>query len=179
MNLGNLDFEFVLWSLPSIGAHLLPCRGDFDIRISSLGYINSTNSYVRIYKHFYAKQSQFYAFIAPKRRFHEKTNPIQTQFNPKQTQLNPKQTQFKADSNPICHDVSFCEAGFVDRPKRPLISNVSPAPQLIEKLTKMLQIFKQFVNTPSFLIDKSIDYALYGYRGTLYKSKMEKVSNAH
>jgi hypothetical protein len=44
---------------------------------------------------FYAKQSQFYPFFAPKRRFHEKTNPIQTQFKPIQTQLNPKQSQFK------------------------------------------------------------------------------------
>jgi hypothetical protein len=35
----------------------------------------------------YAKQSQFYAFFALKSRFHEKTNPIQTQFNPKQTQF--------------------------------------------------------------------------------------------
>ena len=44
---------------------------------------------------FYAKQTQFYAFFARKRRFHKKTNPIQTQFNPKQTQLKPKQTQFQ------------------------------------------------------------------------------------
>ncbi len=35
---------------------------------------------------FYAKQTQFCAFIARKRRFHEKTKPIQTQFKPKQTQ---------------------------------------------------------------------------------------------
>ena len=28
---------------------------------------------------FYAKQTQFYAIFARKRRFHEKTNPIQTQ----------------------------------------------------------------------------------------------------
>jgi len=44
---------------------------------------------------FYAKQTQFCAFFARKRRFHEKTNPIQTQFKPKQTQFKPKQTQFK------------------------------------------------------------------------------------
>ena len=44
---------------------------------------------------FYAKQTQFYLFFARKRRFHEKTNPIQTQFNPKQSQFKPKRTQFK------------------------------------------------------------------------------------
>jgi hypothetical protein len=36
VNLGNLDFDILMWSLPSIGAHLLPYRGDFDIRISNL-----------------------------------------------------------------------------------------------------------------------------------------------
>ena len=46
---------------------------------------------------FYAKQTQFCAFFAQKRRFHEKTKPIQTQFNPKQTQFKANQTQ----SNPI------------------------------------------------------------------------------
>jgi hypothetical protein len=49
---------------------------------------------------FYAKQSQFYAFFARKRRFHEKTNPIQTQLKPIQSQFNPKQTQFKPISKP-------------------------------------------------------------------------------
>jgi len=44
---------------------------------------------------FYAKQSQFYSFSARKRRFHKKTNPIQSQFKPKQSQFNPIQTQFK------------------------------------------------------------------------------------
>ncbi|MCP4609473.1 MAG: hypothetical protein GY845_12235 [Planctomycetes bacterium] len=32
------------------------------------------------------KQTQFYAIFTPKRRFNEKTNPIQTQFKPKQSQ---------------------------------------------------------------------------------------------
>jgi len=44
---------------------------------------------------FYAKQTQFCALFARKRRFHEKTNPIQTQLKPIQSQFNPKQTQFK------------------------------------------------------------------------------------
>jgi len=39
---------------------------------------------------FYAKQTQFYAFIARKRRFHEKTNPIQTQFKPNSKPIKPK-----------------------------------------------------------------------------------------
>ena len=57
---------------------------------------------------FYAKQSQFYAFFAPKRRFHEKTNPIQTQYkaNLTQNKANLSQfkanlSQFKAKTNPI------------------------------------------------------------------------------
>ncbi len=49
---------------------------------------------------FYAKQTQFYAFFARKRRFHEKTKPIQTQFNPIQTQFKPKQSQFKPNFTP-------------------------------------------------------------------------------
>jgi hypothetical protein len=47
-------------------------------------------------------------FFTGKRRFHQKTKPIQTQFKPNkaktkpiQTQFNPKQTQFKANSKPI------------------------------------------------------------------------------
>jgi hypothetical protein len=43
----------------------------------------------------YAKQTQFYAIIARKRRFYEKTKPIQTQSKPIQSQFNPKQSQFK------------------------------------------------------------------------------------
>ncbi|MBW7990742.1 MAG: hypothetical protein FVQ84_12110 [Planctomycetes bacterium] len=50
---------------------------------------------------FYAKQTQFYAFFICKRLFHQKTNPIQTQFNPIQTQFKPKQTQYKANSKPM------------------------------------------------------------------------------
>jgi hypothetical protein len=44
---------------------------------------------------FYAKQTQLYAFFARKCQFHEKTNPIQTQFKPNLSQLKPKQTQSK------------------------------------------------------------------------------------
>jgi hypothetical protein len=56
---------------------------------------------VRQITSFYAKQSQFYAFLTGKRRFHQKTNPIQTQFKankannkPNLTQNKPNQTQF-------------------------------------------------------------------------------------
>ena len=65
---------------------------------SLLTNLRSTNvENVRQITPFYAKQSQFYAFFARKRRFHEKINPIQTQLKPKQTQFNPIQTQFKAN----------------------------------------------------------------------------------
>ena len=50
---------------------------------------------------FYAKQTQFYSFLARKRRFHEKTNPIQTQFKANLTQNKPNLIQNKANSNPI------------------------------------------------------------------------------
>jgi len=57
---------------------------------------------------FYAKQTQFFAFFAQKRRFHEKTNPIQTQYkaNLTQNKANLSQfkanlSQFKAKTNPI------------------------------------------------------------------------------
>ena len=50
---------------------------------------------------FYAKQTQFYTFFAPKRRFHEKTNPIQSQFKPNLTQNKPNLSQNKPNSNPI------------------------------------------------------------------------------
>ncbi len=56
---------------------------------------STTVENVRQITPFYAKQTQFYVLLARKRRFHQKTNPIQTQLKPKQTQLKPKQTQFK------------------------------------------------------------------------------------
>jgi len=65
---------------------------------------STTVENVRQINPFYAKQSQFYAFFARKRRFHQKTNPIQTQLKPIQSQFNPKQTQFKpiqTQSKPI------------------------------------------------------------------------------
>jgi len=81
--LSNLDFE---------------CVSDFDIRISSLGYINSTNSYVRIYKPFMQNKANFVRF-SPENACLTKnkanSNPIQSQLKPIQTQFNPKQTQFK------------------------------------------------------------------------------------
>jgi hypothetical protein len=109
----------------------------------------------------------------------QKTNPIQSQLKPKQTQFKPNKANNKPNSNPICRGVASSEDRFVERPKRLPISNGTPAPKFIEKLTKMLQIFKQFVNIPPFLIDNSINYALYGYRGTFINQQMEKVSNAH
>ena len=53
---------------------------------------------------FYAKQSQFCAFLARKRRFHEKTKPIQTQFKANKAKNKP-------NSKPICRKAkneSFC-----------------------------------------------------------------------
>ena len=63
----------------------------YDFRIIMYFYIGAN----------YAKQTQFYAFFAPNRRFHEKTNPIQTQFKANLTQNKPNFSQNKANSNPI------------------------------------------------------------------------------
>jgi hypothetical protein len=64
---------------------------------------------------FYAKQSQFYAFFARKRRFHKKTNPIQTQFKPNKAKNKPNLSQFlsqfKPNSNPILSSVAYGEGG--------------------------------------------------------------------
>jgi len=130
---------------------------------------STTVENVRQITPFYAKQSQFCAFLARKRRFHEKTKPIQTQLKPKQTQFKPNKANNKPNSNPTCRCVAPSEDRFVERPKRLPIANGAPAPQFIEKLTKMLQIFKQFVNIPPFLIDNSINYALYGSLNTLFQ----------
>jgi hypothetical protein len=51
---------------------------------------------------FYAKQTQFYAFFTGKRRFHQKTKPIQTQFKPNKAKNKPNLTQNKPNSKPIC-----------------------------------------------------------------------------
>jgi hypothetical protein len=63
---------------------------------------STTVENVRQITPFYAKQSQFYAFFARKRRFHEKTKPKQTQLKPIQSQFKPKQTQFKPKNKPNC-----------------------------------------------------------------------------
>ena len=94
--MSHLDFEIV---------------SDFELRISSLSYINSTNSYVRIYKPFMQNKPNFRndkmsANLFTTRVYeenghsgHQKTKPIQTQFNPIQSQFNPKQSQFKPNQS--------------------------------------------------------------------------------
>ena len=61
---------------------------------------STTVENVRQINPFYAKQSQFYVFFTRKSRFHEKTNPIQTQFNPKQTQFKANKAKNKPNSKP-------------------------------------------------------------------------------
>jgi len=65
LNLCHLDFDIV---------------SDFELRISSLWWICSTfvENSLQITP-FYAKQTQFYPFLAPKRRFFEKQTQFQTQ----------------------------------------------------------------------------------------------------
>ncbi len=62
---------------------------------------STTVENVRQITPFYAKQTQFCAFFARKRRFHEKTKPKQTQLKPIQTQFKANLTQNKPNSNPI------------------------------------------------------------------------------
>ena len=66
-------------------ARLITLKGisDFDIRISSLCYINSTKTYVRIYKQFMHNEPNF------------------PQFSNKNDDKAKKRTQFKANTNPI------------------------------------------------------------------------------
>jgi fructose-specific phosphotransferase system IIA component len=61
---------------------------------------------VRQINPFYAKQTQFCAFFTGKRRFHQKTNPIQTQFKANKANNKPNLSQNKANSNPIKANLS-------------------------------------------------------------------------
>ncbi|MBC8472220.1 MAG: hypothetical protein H8D56_22390 [Planctomycetes bacterium] len=85
-----------------------------DIRISSLSYINSTNSYVRIYKLFMQNKANFrndkmnttlnmtsiYKIFSAGSG--QKTKPIQSQFKPNQSQNKANLSQFQSQTNPIC-----------------------------------------------------------------------------
>ena len=118
--------------------------------------------------------------------------------NPKQTQFNPKQTQF--DERPKLMQSIYLQSVMMTKPHcgfvktKPIkannqssliinhlegkansnpISSVSPVLQFIEKLhEKMLQIFNNLLISPPFLIDNSIDYALYGVSRHIYQSKI-------
>jgi hypothetical protein len=59
---------------------------------------STTVENIRQINPFYAKQTQFCAFFARKRRFHVKTKPKQTQLKPIQTQFKPN----KAKNKPNC-----------------------------------------------------------------------------
>ena len=105
-------------------SHLdLDIVSDFDIRISSLCYINSTNSYVRIYKQIMQNKPNFrndkmnttldmtsnYKILSLRRG--QKTKPIQSQFKPNLTQNKPNLSQFQSQTNPICrkgNNEHFC-----------------------------------------------------------------------
>ena len=92
------------------------------IRISSLCYINSTNSYVRIYKQIMQNKANFrndkmninldmtskYKILSAGSG--QKTKPIQTQFKANLSQNKPNLSQNKANSNPI-------QTQFVERAK--------------------------------------------------------------
>ena len=109
MNLSHLDFDIPNMEFTLDVSSLASLSGD--IRISRLSYINSTNSYVRIYKPFMQNKPNLrndkmniIAFITMRYgklgtldgcKNKAKTNPIKAKTKPIQTQFNPKQTQFK------------------------------------------------------------------------------------
>ncbi|MBL7145038.1 MAG: hypothetical protein ISS76_12460 [Phycisphaerae bacterium] len=98
LNLIRLDFDIV---------------SDFDIRMSSLCYINSTNSYVRIYKqimqnkpNYKRSQMNLSSFVTSKYEIFsagsgQKTKPIQSQFKANLSQNKPNSNPIKANTNPI------------------------------------------------------------------------------
>ena len=65
---------------------------------------------VRQIDSFYAKQTQFSSFFARKRRFCQKTKPIQTQFKPNLTQFKANLTQNKPKTNPILGQYRRCKS---------------------------------------------------------------------
>ena len=131
MKNGIVRFQFVHSvprNLPSMLAHLLPCRGllcPFEPLhqpskrpgIRQPRKRNSTNSYVRIYKLFMQNKAKVkYAkinintFVTMRydkmdiwlfRQNKPNSNPIKANTKPIQSQFNPKQTQFKPNSKPI------------------------------------------------------------------------------
>ena len=101
-NIPNMEFTLDVSSLASLSG---------DIRISSLGYINSTNSYVRIYKPFMQNKANFrnakmnitivlisnYEILS--RSPGKKTKPIQSQFKPNLSQNKANLSQFKPNQS--------------------------------------------------------------------------------
>jgi len=110
LNLSHLDFD-----IPNMEYTLDVSSYAFlsgDIRISSLCYINSTNSYVRIYKQIMQNKPNFendkmnitidtigiYNILSRWRG--QKTKPIQSQFKPNITQNKPNLSQFQCQTKP-------------------------------------------------------------------------------
>ena len=97
--MSHLNFEFVsdfeFMGIMSINYPTFAHLRHFSALYTNLRSTPVEN--VRQITPFYAKQSQLSPFFTQKRRSHEKTKPIQTQFNPKQTQLKPIQIQNKAN----------------------------------------------------------------------------------
>ena len=105
------------------------------IRISSLGYITSTNSYVRIYKLFMQNKPNFPYF-----------SPENEDCAEKQTQFKPKQSQFwlitegnKAKTNPNKANFTY--------PKFELVFHLIYGNVLINWI-KSQQLFKRVQNCP-------------------------------
>jgi len=96
---------------------------DLELRISSLCYINSTNSYVRIYKQFMQNKPNFPHFSLENACLAKK----QTQFKPNQSQFQPKNEGGKAK-----------QTQFYPRFKLTLLSCRGSKPISIQKFPAML-----------------------------------------
>ena len=100
LNIYILEFDFV----STVRCHV----EDFVLHISSLCYINSTNSYVRIYKQFIQNKPNFPRFSTEIDDFTKKQTQYKPNSNPNKPNIclkirvaKPIQTQFKPNSKPI------------------------------------------------------------------------------
>ena len=84
--------------------------------------------------------------------------------NPIQTQFNPIQTQFKPISNPNKANSQKAKCDFLaelTNLKGANFKHLTGHAVLMKTTIKMLRIFNNLLISPPFLIDNSIDYALY------------------
>ena len=94
------------WSLPSMCAYLLPCRGlpaiilYFRYTLFMQNKPNLRNDVMSV--NLYNTED----YEENGHSGHQKTKPIQTQFKPNLSQNKPNLTQFQSQTNPISNDIN-------------------------------------------------------------------------